>query len=287
MHYFDEELVAFRDASGRARVVEAYCPHLGAHLGHGGTIVDGTLRCPFHGWRFDGEGRCVEVPYAKRIPVGARAKAYEVREVAGMIWAWFHPTGAAPDFEPPAIPEYGREGWTADWLRYDWRVKTHPQEVVENSVDWPHFQTVHGMELPERHSVRFEGPEIVWVAESSKQVSTLDGAGDSIRVVGRNPGLGTSYVRYTGMLETVILFGMTPIDREQTHLRLSVIGYQGDREDAEMASFLKAYADDQAHAVTQDFPIWEHKIFQLRPQLCDGDGEVSEFRRWASQFYVD
>ena len=56
LHYFEREWVAFRDAEGRARVLDAHCPHLGAHLGHGGEIVEGRLRCPFHHWEFDGEG---------------------------------------------------------------------------------------------------------------------------------------------------------------------------------------------------------------------------------------
>ncbi|MBU6216649.1 MAG: Rieske 2Fe-2S domain-containing protein, partial [Acidobacteria bacterium] len=59
----ERELVVFRTAAGEVSVVDAHCPHLGAHLG-GGTVEDGSLRCPYHGWRFDTTGRCVEIPYA-------------------------------------------------------------------------------------------------------------------------------------------------------------------------------------------------------------------------------
>ena len=65
------ELVIFRGEDGRARVLDAYCPHLGAHLGVGGRVVDNELRCPFHGWQFDGEGTCTRIPYAKRVPARA------------------------------------------------------------------------------------------------------------------------------------------------------------------------------------------------------------------------
>ena len=43
--------------------IDAFCPHLGAHLGYGGLVEESTIRCPFHAWRFDGTGACVEVPY--------------------------------------------------------------------------------------------------------------------------------------------------------------------------------------------------------------------------------
>lgn len=285
-HYFSRELVLFRGESGEASVLDAYCPHLGAHLGVGGRVEGETLRCPFHGWRFSGAGECVEIPYAKRTPASASAFAHPVREGAGFVWAWYHPQHAAPSFEPPEVPEWRAEDWTPDWTHYEWTIRTHPQEIAENSVDWPHFHHIHHMEPPPERDVRFEGHEIRWHAATTKNVSTLGGAADEIRVVGRNPGLGCSYVRYSGMLETVIVMGMTPVDEERVHMRFGVIGKKAGRSDAEMAGFQKAYADDMALAVEQDFPIWENKVYRAAPRLCDGDGPVPEFRRWAAQFYV-
>src|SRR5262245_38908340 len=54
IHYFGEDLVIFRGRSGEAHVLDPYCPHLGAHLGEGGRVMGEALRCPFHGWTFDG-----------------------------------------------------------------------------------------------------------------------------------------------------------------------------------------------------------------------------------------
>lgn len=289
--YFGRELALYRGESGAAFVFDAYCPHLGAHLAVGGTVEGDSLRCPFHGWRFSGRGECLEIPYAKRMakrmPASARARAYPVRESGGVLWAWYHPSDAAPCFEPPEIPEFGAADWTPEWTRYDWTVRTHPQEVAENSVDWPHFHFIHHMDPPPERAVRFEGREIHWHAATTKSVSTLEGAADSIRVVGRNPGLGCSYVRYSGMGDSVIVMGMTPIDDERLHMRFGVIGKKNGRSDAEMAAFHRAYADDMARAVEQDFPIWENKAYHAAPRLCDGDGPVPDFRRWAAQFYVE
>jgi 3-ketosteroid 9alpha-monooxygenase subunit A len=284
--YFSREIVLYRGESGEAFVLDAYCPHLGAHLGVGGRVEGDTLRCPFHGWRFSGAGECVEIPYASRRPASARAFAYPVREIGGLVWAWYHPKREAPAFEPPEVPEWGAEGWMRDWTHYEWTIRTHPQEIAENSVDWPHFHHIHHMEPPPERDVRFERHEIRWHAATTKNVSTLDGRADEIRVVGRNPGLGCSYVRYSGMLETVIVMGMTPVDEERVHMRFGVLGRLDGGDAAERASFHKAYADDMALAVEQDFPIWENKVYHTAPRLCDGDGPVPDFRRWAAQFYV-
>src|SRR4051812_5445857 len=66
LHYFDQELVAFRTAAGAVSVLDAYCPHLGAHLGYGGTVEDDCIRCPFHGWAYDSDGRDVDIPYGRK-----------------------------------------------------------------------------------------------------------------------------------------------------------------------------------------------------------------------------
>lgn len=62
-----EQVVVFRDQEGKASVLEAYCPHLGANLAVGGRVVGNCIECPFHGWQFRGDdGRCVKIPYAEK-----------------------------------------------------------------------------------------------------------------------------------------------------------------------------------------------------------------------------
>jgi 3-ketosteroid 9alpha-monooxygenase subunit A len=64
LFYFDRHLVAWRDESAELHVQDPFCPHLGAHLGHGGTVEGCEIVCPFHGWRFDAEGVNVDIPYS-------------------------------------------------------------------------------------------------------------------------------------------------------------------------------------------------------------------------------
>jgi len=79
------ELLVFRGADGVAHVCDAYCPHLGADLGVRSKVVGNTVQCAFHGWRFDGEGQCVKVPYCDKIPARAKIRTWPTREKDGLI----------------------------------------------------------------------------------------------------------------------------------------------------------------------------------------------------------
>src|SRR4051812_18877982 len=79
LHYFAADLICFRTASGEVRVFDAHCPHLGAHLADG-CLVDGEVQCPFHGWRFDAEGKNTLIPYAER-PTQRALSPWLVHEV--------------------------------------------------------------------------------------------------------------------------------------------------------------------------------------------------------------
>ena len=62
--FLGENFAVFRTANGVASVLDAYCPHLGAHLGIGSRVVGDCVECPFHGWQFRGEdGQCMKIPY--------------------------------------------------------------------------------------------------------------------------------------------------------------------------------------------------------------------------------
>ena len=64
--YLGLNLVAWRGESGKAYVADAYCPHLGAHLGIGGKVSQECITCPFHGWQFEGSnGALAKIPYSK------------------------------------------------------------------------------------------------------------------------------------------------------------------------------------------------------------------------------
>lgn len=88
-NYFATSFVCFRDSTDQINIFNAYCPHLGAHLGVGGFLKDDHLTCPFHGWKFDGEGQCVAIPYSKIIPKRAHLIKYPVKEMGSLIFFYF------------------------------------------------------------------------------------------------------------------------------------------------------------------------------------------------------
>jgi len=143
LRYFDEELVLFRTRSGEAKVLDGYCPHLGAHLAEGGRVSGESIRCPFHGWEFDGNGRCTKIPYCDRIPPHAATRAWEVVERNHLILVWHHAEDKPPDWEVPQLPEFSDPEWTEP-RTFELEVPVHMQELHENNNDPVHFNFVHG-----------------------------------------------------------------------------------------------------------------------------------------------
>ncbi len=106
LKFCDNQVVAFRTESGEATVLDAFCPHLGAHLGEGGCVKGETIECPFHAWRWNKDGTCAEIPYAKNFPPKAKETQiyhYPTKEANGFIWAWHHLLKEEPYFELPML----------------------------------------------------------------------------------------------------------------------------------------------------------------------------------------
>ena len=122
-----QDLVLFRDGAGRWGLLDRACPHRGADLAFGRHEADG-LRCPFHGWKFAADGRCLETPAE---PAGStlcqrvRQRSYPVLERAGVLFAWLGPEGSAPPalpafdaFVAPASHSFAFKGlWHCNWLQ--------------------------------------------------------------------------------------------------------------------------------------------------------------------------
>ena len=103
MKYFDQEMVAWRAESGQLTVMNAYCEHLGAHLGYGGKVVGEVLQCPFHGWQWSSEGRNVCIPYQDRPNRGRRVRTYPVVERNESVYIWHDIKGTEPNFDVPDV----------------------------------------------------------------------------------------------------------------------------------------------------------------------------------------
>jgi 3-ketosteroid 9alpha-monooxygenase subunit A len=285
LRYFGRDLVLFRGEDGEARVFDAYCPHLGAHLGFGGRVRGAGIQCPFHGWRFDGEGRCVAVPGLERKPPAAEVRRYPVAERNGIVFAWHHAGGAAPDWQVPVWREDDAD-WT-EWSSSAYSVRTHVQDMAENILDRAHFLNVHDMEEPHepRFDVRFEGPFMA--VEQTMRMRSGPSAGVEILAKTTNCGPGMSAVRVdVGPIQTLALVTHTPLDDEQVALQLSFCMKR--IPDAAAMARIEAMNREIVNAqFRQDIPIWEHKMYRDRPLLTAADGPIVQYRRWYRQFYAE
>jgi phenylpropionate dioxygenase-like ring-hydroxylating dioxygenase large terminal subunit len=275
-----KELVAWRGHDGVAHVADAFCPHLGAHLGHGGVVVDDTLRCPFHGWRFGGDGACVDAPYATKTP-RCGLGSWTTVEKNGGVFVWYHAAGDDPDVELPSLPEPASPQWTRP-VRKSWQVRSHPQEMGENSVDSAHFLFVHGtLEVPtlELDTSDERVFHVVNHARNRRFGRVVETSVD-IRV----HGPGFSAIRFTEFAEVLLIAFTTPIDDEHVVQRFC---FQAKKAGNPLvrAAVSTLFIREVARQFEQDMPIWEHKQHLPRPVLCDGDGPIWAFRRWYQRFY--
>ena len=160
------ELVVGRTESGTLLALDAYCPHLGAHVGHGGTVVGETIRCPFHGFRYDAGGRCVATEYGRAAPRSALMGTWPVREVGGVIVVWAGAPETGPTWE---VPSLDMRGWSP-WKVTRYAVSGHPQETTENSVDLGHFSVVHGYrDVGQTRPLDTDGPHLTIAYRMTRQ----------------------------------------------------------------------------------------------------------------------
>jgi nitrite reductase/ring-hydroxylating ferredoxin subunit len=282
IHYFDEDLVLYRGREGAPKVLDAYCPHLGAHLAEGGRVVGDTIRCPFHGWRFDGTGACVEIPYCHRIPPKARLRGWDVIEKNRMIFVWRHAEGKPPSWDFPAMPELNHPDWSEP-RSFELKVAVHMQDMHENNNDPVHFQFVHSApEVPPSEISFGEGGRYMRMVGTGLRVTPL---GTFETLLERDSwGLGLSAVRVSGIPGAGLLMysSTTPVDRRHSHSRWL---FTVTKNLADLAG--EQFIQELSTGVKQDLRIWENKIHRARPVLCEADRYLAEFRQWTRQFYSE
>ncbi len=147
LNFLGRELALYRGEDGIARAVDAYCPHMGAHLAEGN--VDGKgVRCFFHGWKFDEKGDLVDIPCRKSPGVESKIKTWPCQEKYGMIWIY---TGEVPRQPVPFIYELKNSEVDASFGN-EFVKECHPNVVMINAIDAHHFTSVHNLPV----EVKFE-----------------------------------------------------------------------------------------------------------------------------------
>jgi nitrite reductase/ring-hydroxylating ferredoxin subunit len=147
-----EDLVAFRTTSGRPAVLDTWCPHRNANLFWGRNEQDG-LRCVYHGWKFDADGSCVDMPNEpprSRFAEKIKQPAYQAVDAGGVIWVYMGPpelSPAVPELEWTLVPESQRSVskriQACNWL-----------QNLEGEVDSSHANFLHANLGPDRRPIR-------------------------------------------------------------------------------------------------------------------------------------
>jgi len=280
LRYFGEDLVLYRSRSGTPFLLDAHCRHLGAHLGVGGSVEGEHIRCPFHGWKWAGDGACAEIPYCERIPPGAKIRSWPLVEKNGVIFVWHHDRGEPPSFEVPDLAEIGADDWTPLEVR-KWKVRSRWLDMNENAVDRIHFVYVHGTHTAPETDVEVND-HILSCRSRMKMGSPKGEFTGGIDTTDFGPGLQT--VRVTGVVDTLMLNTSTPIDEEYTDVSFAYSLFKPDGGDAN-AGVGAAIIKDLEKQMAQDIPIWENKKYFDRPVLCEQDGQFGVYRKWMRQFF--
>lgn len=307
--FMGHELVAFRDESGAVAVLDAICPHFGAHLGHGGEVVDGCARCPFHKLDFDRDGQCrgAATHYDATRLRHLKTRSWASRERFGVIFVWHGAVPAKPDWAMP-LDALSWDGFT-DPVTNDGLPMpgVEPLWVAENIADIVHFTTVHCWRVdvaePPREDV--DGSYRI-VVDATWRLGARS-ANPRIRALGRfvessyrldlrivNPGVIVAEASLTEaqggfVVRTVIL--VNPVGERDSHLRVLVAVQRklGRRlfvvglEDLLSRLFLLIGTDD----FRSDAAIWRHRRHLVAPILLKGDGPLIDFRRWSTRFWPD
>lgn len=272
----------------------AFCPHMGAHLGHGGKVDKCNIVCPYHGWVWSSEGTSVKVPATgKPSTAERRIRKWSVVETNGIIWLWHDAQGREPLYEPPEERRHEHNFLPVSEhtiYRHE-KAHLHPQFTMENVVDIDHLIFVHGSTLIPEERVKDHLPEIV---KNGDRIHVNYPAPNTLNEV---IGIGVIRVDFQDDPErpwrtpTRVYANTTPIDDEYSDIFGTVFVEQdreaenGDQDIIPVGRSKKRIAE-QAYQNQVDFFIWDNMVYMNRAPYAPLEGKLFlTMRRWAEQFY--
>jgi len=298
---FGASYVAWRAADRAPVLMPLHCPHMGAALS-GGRVVDGSLECPFHRWRFRPDGSCRSLPDDRRPPAAARTPSLPTTERDGYVWVWhggdqpLYPlpgTALGAPGLPPTYPVFHLEDPAGTTVR----------RILENTFDPDHLVALHGLNVrgsPESEILDAEAAEAVFGATpvSGSRMGAIfawpsyagwlgrvsDAAGlnaDRFELrVAAWPTLQHVYYFADDVPHYHLVLAVTPVAEERTvqHIAVAVSRHGGGLTDRLRYA---VHRGEVTVAARQDLPIFDtmrrgdqHGIYVA------GDWPLREFRRF-------
>ena len=297
LEYFGRHLVAYRTDTGVLHVLDAHCPHLGAHLGHHGTVNGDCIECPYHGWGWGPDGTNRYIPYEDRPNPSKTIRTWPVLEQHECIFVWHAPDASAPRWDLPSpfdvVPELPSEA--SDFYRaypelsikYE-REPVHPQITLENAADSVHFKYVHKATV-DPVLISWEAAEQQFRARSGWPLPNRKNDDDmALTINSVSCGVGGTFAVFEGSAQYRLAFFTTPIDDERSDMFYSIWWPRPAGDDSEAIPDADAERIRREHLRTlgDDLEIWRYQIYIENPALAQRDAKpYGALRRWARQFY--
>ncbi|MDH3443176.1 MAG: Rieske 2Fe-2S domain-containing protein [Deltaproteobacteria bacterium] len=267
----NEELVVYRDKAGRYGLVGEHCPHRLASLAYGRVDEEG-IRCPYHGWKYDRAGKCLEQPaeppdstFKDRI----KHVAYPVEYLSGLLYAYLGPAPA------PLLPRWDVLVWEQGkrWIVKESVIECNWLQPMENSVDPSHLFWLHGdtAHLAQRVNKYAEHHEFIrFQFGINKRRTTLPVTAGEGPLVDQHPLLFPTVLRHVapfeeGRAQRHNLQIRVPVDDQHTQVfRVNFVPSDSDRSPPEapvpwrftaLKTGLRQYKMDMVSA--QDSMAWE------------------------------
>jgi phthalate 4,5-dioxygenase len=217
-----EDLVAFRDTNGRVGLVTQYCPHRGASLFFGRNEESG-LRCVYHGWKFDVDGNCLDMPAERRsFADRIHLDSYPVHESGGIIWTYMGPPETMTpfrDFGTESLPEESVHVMKQT-IRNNWL------QAFDGDLDAPHTSYLHtyfamadipedGSDVPDNYPSRAWGFKMWWIDRAP--ILELEDEWHGFRYAAlRTTPNGNTHVRsYSYVMPNISILAGVPLNTNQ------------------------------------------------------------------------
>jgi 3-ketosteroid 9alpha-monooxygenase subunit A len=300
VRYFSTDLVLYRTETGEVHVAEAYCPHLGAHIGHGGKVCGENIRCPWHGWEYGPDGVNVRIANTDLVRADTGLAKWQVREIDHLIIVWHDALGRPPQWEFPGVPEFQdpvgfiqpqehRSGAT-DYGEH----QVTPYIHIENAADVMHFPFVHGAAKP----VDIDAWEEITDSYLLVRFKILFGEGKaSTRMTPSGPvlgeiendiyglGLGIARLKLDGVVLSQLV-SVTPVEEDTCRLWSTIAATRDLDDHGQPAERIDLFMDVQVQQLRNDFHIWEHLRYTDAPRYAGIDERLyPRLRRWRDRFY--
>lgn len=280
-----EKLVLFRNSSGEIGVLLDKCPHRGVALSLGNVTDSGCLECPYHGWQFDNNGNCTQVPFNNQEEINLSklsAISLPTRIIAGLVWV-FTGIEKAPE---PQLPESLKQPQQFYYVHHEiWNV--HWTRVIENAMDFVHLPFVHrnsfggaiGKQALDAKSIAEY--QIEQTESSIKVFNRFDNIPSGFALEWHQPNLVELKFDEMGIPVRVHLFSV-PINEQQTRYILTIL-MLGETDEESKASIVEEFIKP----VIEDKVIIESQLGAI-PDITEECNVLSDkatllFRHWYHQ----